>query len=70
MISKQNLQTYHVTVQDLVSNEIQGFMLTPGKTGSSFMYSTLAPVGNKGISGETTMGDLTNTEVFVQYNWQ
>lgn len=66
---KQDIQTYHVTVRDLQDDTIQGFLLTPSaKTGSSFMYNTLAPVGNKQLSGETTMGDLTNTEVFVQYN--
>lgn len=66
---KQDIQTYHVTVKDLQDDVTQGFLLTPSaKTGTSFMYNTLAPVGNKQLSGETTMGDLTNTEVFVQYN--
>lgn len=65
---KQDLQHYHITIKDLHNNKTQWFLLTPWKTGSSFMYNTLAPIGNKQLSGETTMGDLTNTEVFLQYN--
>jgi hypothetical protein len=48
-------------------------MLNPGKDwGSMFKYNTLAPIVAKNQSWEITMGDLTNTSVFVQFwrGWQ
>ena len=69
-MSNQNIQRYHVTIKDLISSETQGFMLNAGKDGHtiSFSYQTLAPLMLKTQQGEITMGDLTNTSVFVQFN--
>ncbi len=70
MPTPQNIQRYHITIKDLVSWETQGFMLNPWKDGSSmFKYNTLAPIVAKNQSWEITMGDLTNTSVFVQFSW-
>jgi len=61
-----NLNRYHILIKDLVDGIEEWFTLDVSKWLS---IQSLAPVLPKQSQWEVTMWDLTNSSVFVQYNW-
>ena len=64
---------YHVYIKDLDTDVEKWFLLTEPMWkefwSPNFTISSLAPTLPKQTQWEITMWDLTNSSVFVQYNW-